>query len=131
MISKMNVIKRRSDDASVDLIRSISNSHKNVEVIMAKNLLATSITKRVFNINGIKGINVSPYMLVDKLIENINMESLATSSGNIKDILNYLIRNEMIRISIELQSGVDDNQIDRIMNLISLDIESCATLLSN
>lgn len=141
-LNQMNVLKKRENDTVLgDNYKILSKYPLEVRVLAANNILAASITKRVFNIHGIKKLNVSPYILVDGMIKNINIKDIALSIekssknlnggeyNNIRSILYQLIRNEMIRISLELQSTVNDSDIDKVMNILSPDINICASLL--
>lgn len=141
-LNQMNVVKKRENDIVIgNSYKIVSKYPMEVKILAANNILAASITKRVFNINGIKRLNISPYVLVDNMIDNINMKDIALSVkkssknlnniyNDIQDIIYQLIRNEMIRISLELQSTVDDYEIDKVMNILSPDIDLCASLLS-
>lgn len=126
----MKLVRRRVNDPILgDITSLVGSSPNDVKIITVKNVLSTSITQRVFNVDIVKSLNISLYMLVDRVIENLNLEILAKSGDNIKEILYQLLRNEMIRISLELQSTVSDHQINKIMEILSPDIDTCSVLL--
>lgn len=126
----MKLVRRRVNDPILgDITSLVGSSPNDVKIITVKNILSTSITQRVFNVDIVKSLNISLYMLVDRVIENLNLEILAKSGDNIKEILYQLLKNEMIRISLELQSTVNDYQINKIMEILSPDIDTCSVLL--